>query len=129
LVNKQGCYELTANAVASGENTRSLGIANFQQETMRLAQEAMDRCGLDERYIGTVTVGVGPAAFAQIRQLLMETSDRIACIANADAGADRVFQVNLQAFPLSKPVDSGRENGRGAELKKTDRHPKADGLP
>jgi uncharacterized protein (TIGR02147 family) len=109
-MNAGGLYELTSSAITTGENIRSLGIANFQQETMRLAQEAMDRVPRDERYIGTATVGVSQKAFVQIRQLLMDTSDKIAEIANADAGANRVYQVNLQAFPLSKPWQEKKNN-------------------
>ena len=101
-MNADGVYELTSSAITSGENIRSLGIANFQQETMRLAQEAMDRYPRDEQYIGTATVGVSARAFQQIKQVLIDASNKISEIANADADADRVFQVNLQAFPLSK---------------------------
>ena len=111
----RGNLALTSTALASGENTRSLGIANFQQETMRLAQEAMDRYTVEERYCGTNTVGVSAAAFNRIKQILIDASDQIAGIANADAGADRVYQINIQAFPLSKPVTNGRENAARPE--------------
>jgi uncharacterized protein (TIGR02147 family) len=100
--NAGGVFELISSAITTGENIRSLGIANFQQEAMRLAQEAMDRYPLDERYVGTATVGVSAKAFHTIKQLLIETSNKIAEIANADADADRVYQINLQAFPMSK---------------------------
>jgi uncharacterized protein (TIGR02147 family) len=100
--NDQGVYKLTSSAITTGENIRSLGIANFQQETMRLAQEALDRYPRDQRYAGTATVGVSEKAFGQIKQVLIDASNKIAEIANADADADRVYQVNLQAFPLSK---------------------------
>ena len=106
--NGEGAYELSSSAIAAGENTRSLGIANFQQETMRLAQEAMDRFPLPERYIGTATVGVSAAGFERIRQLLIDAGDKIAEIANADLDADRVYQINLQAFPMSKAPRDGQ---------------------
>jgi uncharacterized protein (TIGR02147 family) len=103
-----GVFELTGSAITTGENITSLAVANFQQETMRLAGEAMDRFPRDERYVGTVTVGVSRETFEKIRALLVETSDRIAEMANADERADTVYQVNLQAFPLSKqPRDKG----------------------
>lgn len=101
--NSEGVYELTSSAITSGEDIRSLGIANFQQETMRLAQEAMDRFPKEARYMGTATVGVSVQSFARIKQVLIDASDKIAEIANADADADRVYQVNLQAFPMSRP--------------------------
>jgi len=104
-LNGKGVFELTSSAITTGENIRSLSVANFQRETMRLAQEALDRYPRDQRYIGTVTVGVSAAAFEQIRKVLMDANDKIAEIANADADANRVFQVNVQAFPMSKAGD------------------------
>jgi uncharacterized protein (TIGR02147 family) len=117
-MNAGGHYELTSSAITTGENIRSLGIANFQQETMRLAQEAMDRVPRDERYIGTATVGVSAKAFQQIKQLLVDTSNKISEIANADADANRVYQVNLQAFPMSKKGSEKRGIADGPEKQK-----------
>jgi uncharacterized protein (TIGR02147 family) len=105
-LNDRQVYELTSGAITSGEDTRSLGIANFQQETLRLAQEALDRFPATERYSGTVTVGVDEEAFLRIKKILIEASDRIAEVANAVPAADRVFHINLQAFPLSKKPKS-----------------------
>ncbi len=113
--NQSGVFQLTSSAITTGENIRSLGIANFQRETMRLAQEALDRGHRDERHIGTATVGVSATGFLQIKRILIDASDKIAEIANADADADRVYQVNLQAFPLSKAGTANRvtaENGK-----------------
>ena len=112
---ENGTFELTSSAITTGENIRSLAVANFQQETMRLAQEAMDRYPRDERYIGTATVGVSETAFGRIKQVLIDTSNKIAEIANADADADRVYQVNLQAFPLSKANKIIRGNAQSTE--------------
>jgi uncharacterized protein (TIGR02147 family) len=111
-----GVYELVSSAIRTGEEIRSLGIANFQQETMRLAQESLDRHPLDERYIGTATVGVSEETFRKIKEILIGASDKIAEIANADANADRVYQVNLQAFPLSRSTN-GRPTAREAQDK------------
>jgi uncharacterized protein (TIGR02147 family) len=109
-INTQGFYELSDGAITSGENTKSLGIANFQKETMRLAQEALDRYTTSERYFGTVTIGVGYSAFDKIKELLIDTSNKIAEIANADAEGQRVYQINLQAYPLSKVIKRSSED-------------------
>jgi uncharacterized protein (TIGR02147 family) len=103
---KTAGYELADIALTTGEEVQSLAWANFQQETMRLAQEAMDRFDRTHRYIGTQTVGVSMETFESIRRLLIETKNKIAEMANADQAADRVYQINFQAFPLSKlPVN------------------------
>jgi uncharacterized protein (TIGR02147 family) len=96
-------YELADTAITTGEDVTSLAWANFQQETMRLAQEAMDRFDRTRRYIGTQTVGVSEETFLAIRQLLIDTKNKIAEMANSDQRADRVCQINFQAFPLSRP--------------------------
>ena len=103
---KTGGYELVDMAITTGEDVQSLAWANFQQETMRLAQEAMDRFDRTRRYIGTQTVGVSEETFLAIRRLLIDTKNKIAEMANADQTADRVCQINFQAFPLSQPPDS-----------------------
>ena len=103
---KKGGYELVDTAITTGEDVQSLAWANFQQETMRLAQEAMDRFDRNQRYIGTQTVGVSAETFKTIRQLLIDTKNKIAELANSDQAADRVYQINFQAFPLSQPPKS-----------------------
>lgn len=120
--NEQNIFELISSAITSGENIQSLAVANFQQETIRLAQEALDRYKQEERYIGTTTVGVSENAFSQIKRLLIETSDKIAEIANADTLSDRVYQINLQAFPLSVKgkKDLPILNGQEQEQNETD---------
>ncbi|MDD5672608.1 MAG: TIGR02147 family protein [Chitinivibrionales bacterium] len=110
--NKNGNYELTAPAITSGEDTQSFAIANFQKETMRLAQEALDRFDRGHRYVGTQTVGISSEAFGAIQQVLIDANNKIAEIANAVPVADRVYQINVQAFPLSlppKPAKKGRQ--------------------
>ncbi|MGB7566926.1 MAG: TIGR02147 family protein [Chitinivibrionales bacterium] len=100
---KTGGYELADTAITTGEDVQSLAWANFQLETMRLAQEAMDRFDRNRRYIGTQTVGVSAETFNAIRELIIETKNKIAELANSDRAADRVYQINFQAFPLSEP--------------------------
>ncbi|NLD92234.1 MAG: TIGR02147 family protein [Fibrobacter sp.] len=107
-VDRIGLLTVTSPAIASGESVTSLAIENFQQETMRLAQESMDRIAPKERYIGTATVGISEKAIDQIRHILIDASNKIAEVANADTGSDRVYQVNLQLFPMSKQGDISR---------------------
>jgi uncharacterized protein (TIGR02147 family) len=107
-IDNKALLSVTSPAVASGEAVTSLAIDNYQQETMRLAQESMDRVAPKERYIGTVTVGISEKAIDQIRHVLIDTSNRIAEIANADTGSDRVYQVNFQFFPMSTNGDTSR---------------------
>jgi uncharacterized protein (TIGR02147 family) len=91
-------------AITTGPYEKTLAIANFQRETMKLAQESLDRHAKTERDISTMTLGISQDALEKIQTLLLETRRKIAEIATADPGSDRVFQLNVQLFPLSKKL-------------------------
>lgn len=101
-----GTYRLQDKAISTGVYEKTLAIANFQRETMKLAQESLDRVPKTERDISTMTIGISQDALEKIQVLLQETRRKIAEIATADADSDRVFQLNVQLFPLSKKIPS-----------------------
>ncbi len=101
---EHGVYRLESTAISTGVHEHSLAVANYQQETMRLAQEALDRVPASERDISTLTVGVSQKGLKAIASVLADTRRRIAELANSDDSADRVLQINMQVFPLSKPA-------------------------
>jgi len=103
-----GAYRLDSSAITTGDYEKSLAISNFQQETMRLAQEALDRYPRNVRDISTVTLGVSEKSLEEIRRLAAEFRRRVTELANTDMEADRVYQVNIQVFPLSR-FARGRE--------------------
>jgi uncharacterized protein (TIGR02147 family) len=100
--NRKGEYELTSNVITSGEKVASLAVTNFQRETMRLASESLDRCSGDIRDISTQTVGISSKCYQDIVQLAREFRKQVSEMANADEAADRVYQLNIQLFPLSE---------------------------
>jgi uncharacterized protein (TIGR02147 family) len=100
--NGEGLYELTGTAISTGQDVKSLAVANFQRATMQLGIEAIDRYPRSVRDISTMSVGISEAGFKKIAALLADCRKNIADIANNDQSADRVYQINLQVFPLSK---------------------------
>ena len=98
-----GGLRLADAAITTGDRVRSLAVATFQRETMRLAQEALDRYPAAEREIRATTLGVSRKTVDEIRAILTDARQRIIELANGDDAADRVYQLNLQLFPLSKP--------------------------
>jgi uncharacterized protein (TIGR02147 family) len=107
--NDDGCWELTDTAISAGKNVRALSVDNYRQEAMRLAQEALDRYSKEEREIAALTVGISRGTFEKARRILEEARQRIAELANVDEDADRVYQLNIQMFPLSKAPGSTGE--------------------
>lgn len=106
---EQGVVHLCDTSITTGSHEGALAIANYQQEMMRLAQRALESYPREQRDISTLTVGISEQAFMQIREILVETRLRIMALADADLDADRVYQMNMQLFPLSKRPQSRQE--------------------
>jgi uncharacterized protein (TIGR02147 family) len=106
---EQGVVRLCDTSITSGSHEGVLAIVNYQQEAMRLAQRALESYPREQRDVATVTLGISQETFVQIREMLAEMRQRIMALADADADADRVYQLNMQLFPLSKLPQSKQE--------------------
>ncbi len=92
----------TNKLISSGETVRALATAQFQQETMKLAWEAIHRFPRPERDMSTLTLGISEKTFEKIRQLAADFRRRALLLAQEDEGADEVYQCNVQLFPLTR---------------------------
>ncbi|NLG15846.1 MAG: TIGR02147 family protein [Fibrobacter sp.] len=105
--NDEGIFELVDAVITTGvlkpdANVTALNVINFQKEITALANDALDRFGTGLINLSTLTLGISDASVKVIKEELAAVRDKIASIAEKDAGADRVFQLNMQFFPLSE---------------------------
>lgn len=100
--NAGGRYHLTGASVTSGGKWQSLAIEAFQEETIRLSQEALQRHPKSDRDISTVTMNVNARDYADMRERIKEF--RIALInqINSSTDPDRTYQLNITLFPLTR---------------------------
>jgi uncharacterized protein (TIGR02147 family) len=91
----------TNSMITTGEQWKSLAIRSFQEQSIKLAGEAFNRYPSEERDISTVTIAVSPEDFEEIRRVTNEYRRSVLQIASASDDADRVYQLNIQLFPLS----------------------------
>ncbi len=104
MIEKQsdGSYKQRNAMVSTGDTVKSVEVANFQQQTAELAKDAILNVPSTLRDITTLTMSISDTGYAKICELLKETRKEIAKIAQNDSGEDRVYQVNVQLFPLTK---------------------------
>ena len=95
-----GIWRKTQAVLTTGE-LASAAIDTFRKDTMRLAAEAIDRFSREDRSISTLTVTLSPATFERLRDRFRHLRREILDMASEDREADRVIQVNIQAFPLA----------------------------
>ncbi len=98
---ENGRYHRVDRVLSTGEVTRPLLIRTYQRETADLAKEALDTCVPEERDISTVTLSVSAKRFAQMREKVKRLREELVQMAIDEEDADRVFQCNIQLFPVT----------------------------
>jgi uncharacterized protein (TIGR02147 family) len=100
--NSQGRYEKVSKVVVTGPKTdpslaRSGILANLD-----LARRALDLHPYETRPFSYLTVSVSKDSLHYIQEKLREVRRDILERVSRDEGVDRLYQVNMQVFPISK---------------------------
>ena len=105
---EDGRYHLTDRILSTGDSVGSVALANFQQATMDLVKEALERFPKNERDSSTLTLGLSEEGFRAASKKIAALRKELLDIARFDRKIDRVIQVNLHAFPLTK-IATGKQ--------------------
>ena len=111
-INEDGYFFIPDTAITTGDlkpntNVTLLNVINFQKEVMALANESIDRFGIEHINLSTLTLGISKATVTAIKEELAVLRNKIVMLAGKDRAADRVFQLNMQFFPMSDPHGNG----------------------
>jgi len=96
-----GRYRLTDTAITTGEEWKSVAIAAYQEQTIRLSYESVERHERSLRDVSTVTMNISPADFDEIRRRITEFRRSLISFVNESSDPDRTYQLNIQLFPLT----------------------------
>ncbi|MBN1577417.1 MAG: TIGR02147 family protein [Chitinispirillaceae bacterium] len=103
IVKKEdGFYHLTDRILSTGDTVDSVALVNFQQATMDLAKEALERFPREQRDSSTLTLGLSAEGYRMAVLKIAALRKELLDIARFDSNIDRVIQVNLHAFPVAK---------------------------
>ena len=80
-------------------------IKNVRSEFYRRGADASNGIPKDERHLAWSILAMSEATFREAAQLLDETRKRILVMALEDPAVDRVFDLNMQLFPLSQNLN------------------------
>ncbi|MBN1759112.1 MAG: TIGR02147 family protein [Chitinispirillaceae bacterium] len=98
----QGTWELTHKIITTGDHYRSIAVKTFQEETIRLALGALDRHPPEKRNISTVTITIKEKDLDRINELIAQFRESLLQIAHDEIAPDKVYQLNIQFFPLTQ---------------------------
>jgi uncharacterized protein (TIGR02147 family) len=105
---EDGFYHLTDRLITSGESFVSHAVIKFQRDAMDLAKEALENFPKSKRSGSTLTLGLSEAGYKAIEEKLKVLRQEMVEIARFDTHIDRVVQINLHAFPLTRLPKTGK---------------------
>lgn len=97
-----GRYRQTSAVITTGKDFAPVHVAAFQRAMSDLAREAIARHASERRDMSTVTLTLSDASFATAKEEIAQLRKRLLALAQQDQKADRVYQVNMQMFPLTR---------------------------
>lgn len=96
--------------ISTGDEVMSLNVVNYHKQVSRLAENAFDRSTREERDITALTLGINREAFGRIKARLQSFRKELMEIVKESENPDRVFQLNLQLFPVSRQEEQSDES-------------------
>jgi uncharacterized protein (TIGR02147 family) len=97
-----GGYRLTNKIVTSGEQCKTIDVKSFQEATMQLALESLERHSTEKRNISTVTITIAESDLDEINQMIKTFRAALLNYAQDAKNPDKVYQLNVQLFPLTE---------------------------
>lgn len=115
---KEGHYHCIDRAITTG-NMQSVPepVHSMQLQMSELAIDALKKLPVAERNFSGVTMGITAKAYEKILAEMAKFRRRVLAIATEDEETEQVYRLNLQLFPLTKPLTSKNENSSTDEMK------------
>ncbi|MCX7725878.1 MAG: TIGR02147 family protein [Chitinispirillaceae bacterium] len=102
-----GKYIRKYSTLTTGPQIRSVAVANYHKEMMKLASESIERFKADERDITSITINVSIETYNLIKEKLQLLRRELLELAEQEKEPSQVIQLNMQLFPLSVRLQKG----------------------
>lgn len=113
LIKKQpdGTYVQADTAITAASGVATLAIRQFNKAMAQHAVDAIENLTKTERNISGITVGISQGMYDIINAEITAFKDRIVTLVSRDQHCERVYQLNMQFFPMSQKLDSSAGKG------------------
>jgi uncharacterized protein (TIGR02147 family) len=106
--NTNGFFKATNPNLTTGTQWKSLAVRQYQKQMIKLGGEALERFSKDERDISTLTLNTSPEVLEEMRAVTAEYRQKMIKLSNQCPSDTRVFQLNVQLFPITQPIVQGK---------------------
>jgi len=97
----EGAWAQASGAVSTPSEVLSLAVTSYHKKVIGLAGEAIELFSADERDIRSVTIGVSRDGYDEVKKRMEAFWKELLAFSETQKAGDRVYQVNLQVFPMS----------------------------
>jgi uncharacterized protein (TIGR02147 family) len=101
----RGKWHSTAQAITTENELASETVAEFNRAMIRNAMLASLMLPRSKREISGVTLRISDDSYRQIKQRIVKFKKELLETAIADEGSDRIYQLNIQLFPLMEDAE------------------------
>jgi uncharacterized protein (TIGR02147 family) len=110
---KNGAYEQRDQALIADPSVVSLGLQNFMESMLENAKIALRSSADNIRNISSMTLGISFNDYESIVEEIKAFKNRVKSISNNNVrSCDRVYQFNLELFPVSKVISRLKEDAQ-----------------
>jgi uncharacterized protein (TIGR02147 family) len=109
-ITKQETYERSQRAITTRSEVSSSTVRNFNRKMIQLAGQSLDDFPINKRFATGLTIGVSEQAYQMLVADIEAFRDRVVQFVNSAEGADRVYQMNIQLFPVM--LDSDQKDAK-----------------
>jgi uncharacterized protein (TIGR02147 family) len=99
---EQGFYRPVEIKLSTGDVWESELIANLQMQLIDLGKKAVATVPRSERDVSNITISLSAPTFKRARAEITALRQKLIAMADADIGMERVYQCNIQFFPVSR---------------------------
>jgi uncharacterized protein (TIGR02147 family) len=109
--NHDGTYRQVNRALSTNRDVAGPAIRAFNKTMIGLAGESIDTMDTTVRNISGMTLGLSKECYEVLCAELSAFKDRVASIVDNSAESDRVYQLNLQLFPVGRSPQKVQSHG------------------
>jgi len=94
--------------VATPAEVHSVAVFNYHRELIGLAKESLEQDSGSERNFSAVTLEMNAEEYKKVVEMLTKFRRDALGVCGSKGPADRVYQLNLQMFPVTQSLDQVR---------------------
>ncbi|KMQ51945.1 hypothetical protein CHISP_1200 [Chitinispirillum alkaliphilum] len=107
IQNEDKSYSLRCKNITTPKEILSLAVMNFHLKTANAAVGALNRVPKSKRDFSSITLGITESMYKTICSEIDMFKKKLMILAEQDPMADKVYQMNIQFFPVSSDNNKG----------------------